>query len=174
MKKGNGKIMSLEINDALKEWNDSNDTERASLSFSYVADNDEEENGVLALLMQATSHTYSLIIDLQKIGMPLEKAQKALVGQVAPFVTYVFTISELTNGEHSVVHGTSRDYTNFSVSYIDTPDAPTEETAREAVKSSLNKGLDSGLYSFEDDDEDDDEEEEKSKVNQHQNRHNRR
>lgn len=150
-------VQSVEIPDALMEWNEENESERARLSFVYAAtttsvDDGEDEEARLLLGEIAGGQRYSIMIDLAPIeGKDTEtkraNLEKKLKGKKVMFTTYVCEVSALLenidkyDGVTRVNNG-SRDYSTLSESYLGKNDD--ENGVFETLRNRLLKQLDDG------------------------------
>lgn len=141
IKQGKGIINSLEIPDALKQYNDNNGVVRARLIFGFVgAENISDSDDLTATLLARTgNNVFSVIIDITDIG--LKTAQKQFVGKNAHFTVFNFTINELTNGKFTTVNNGEREYSSLSSPHIGEAD---EKSCFENLVKRLKKDLQVG------------------------------
>lgn len=122
------KVVGMEIPDALAEWNDANETERARLLYEHETSNTDEtpvegvDSDAMELLGGMVSgNRFSVIVDVsnfdgKSIDDKLENAISQLVGKKVIFTTYRFKCSEIS--EYEVLHTDERNRRIFTRGYL--------------------------------------------------------
>lgn len=125
-------VLSVEIPDALAEWNEENDSERARLNFAYASNasdlsEGEDEAARLLLAQHTNGQRYSVMVDLSSVeGKDTEEKrvwfENQLKGKKVTFTTFIADISELFDGTdnegETIVNNGTRDYRTLSDSFL--------------------------------------------------------
>lgn len=151
-----GTILSVEIPEALQEWNEENDSERARLNFAYASNasdlSDGEDEAARLLLAQHTNgQRYSVMVDLSSCEGEDTESKRAwfesqLKGKKVTFTTFVEDVAALladteNEGEMLVNNGV-REYRTLSDSFLGKNDD--EKSAFDRLRSRLLQQLDDG------------------------------
>lgn len=153
MKKKQGKalVTSVEIPDALADYNESNNVVRARIIFTFNSPIESDEDDITSMLAaRSGNQTYSVIIDITDMGAnesaALKAAKAAIEGKQATFTVFSWDISELNNdGEKSVNNG-EREYSSLSDPYIGAN--ADEESSRTRMVNRLARDIESGALEF--------------------------
>lgn len=127
-----GTVISVEIPEALADWNEENESERARLNFAYASDatslSDGEDEAARLLLAQCTTGSrYSVMVDLHPLtGKTTEEKRAFLEEQLkdkkVTFTTFVADVAELLEGTNfdgeTLVNNGARDYRTLSDSFL--------------------------------------------------------
>lgn len=152
------KITDISCSDALREFNESGDTEmyRVTVSFRYLAkDNDEEdEDNVFSLLSSCINDSLNggnIIIDIaafdgDTLDDKIDTAKEKLLNKHAPFSTYVVDIADLNEEGYTMVNNGEREYSSLSQHFLG--NNADEEGAVNAIRKRLNRQIDEGTLEF--------------------------
>ena len=153
MKKKQGKalVTSVEIPDALADYNELNNVVRARIVFTFNTPVESDKDDITSMLAaRSGNQTYSVIIDITDMGenesAALKAAKAAIEGKTATFTVFSWDISELNDdGEVSVNNG-EREYSSLSDSYIGSN--IDEESSRTRMVNRLTRDIESGALEF--------------------------
>ncbi len=149
-----GSVLSVEIPEALQDWNEENESERARLNFAYASNasdlSDGEDEAARLLLAQHTNgQRYSIMVDLSACDGENTESKRAwfesqLKGKKVTFTTFVADIAELLAGtDHdgeTLVNNGVRDYRTLSDSFLGKNDD--EKTAFDRLRARLIQQID--------------------------------
>lgn len=127
-----GSVLAVEIPDALQEWNEENDAERARLSFAYASNasdlsDGEDETARLLLAQHTNGQRYSIMVDLASVEGKDTETKRAwfesqLKGKKVTFTTFVADVAELLAGTdydgETLVKNDTREYRTLSDSFL--------------------------------------------------------
>lgn len=150
-KQGLARVSSVEIPEALADFNDANNVTRARLVFTFGSDEPVGGNDITANLVARTGNqTYSVIIDITDMGQnetaALKTAKAAFEGKTATFTVFTWDVSELNENGETVVNNGSREYSALSDPYVGT--AATEESSLTRMVSRLARDIENGNLEF--------------------------
>lgn len=150
-KQGLARISSVEIPEALTDFNESANVIRARLVFTFGSDEPISGDDITANLVARTGNqTYSVIIDITDMGaneaVALNAAKKAFEGKTATFTVFTWDVAELNNDGETVVNNGSREYSALSDPYVGT--AATEESSHTRMISRLVRDIENGNLEF--------------------------
>ena len=151
-----GSVLSVEIPEALQDWNDENDAERARLNFAYASNasdlSDGEDEAARLLLAQHTNgQRYSIMVDLASVEGKSTEEKRAwfesqLKGKKVMFTTFVEDVAALLadteNDGETLVNNGVREYRTLSDSFLGKNDD--ERGAFDRLRSRLLQQLDNG------------------------------
>ena len=151
VKQGLAGISTVEIPEALAEFNSANNVTRARLVFTFGSDEHIGGDDITANLVARTGNqTYSVIIDITDMGQnetaALKAAKAAFEGKTATFTVFTWDVAELNDDGETVVNNGSREYSALSDPYVGT--AATEESSRTRMVSRLARDIESGNLEF--------------------------
>ena len=154
-----GSILNVEIPEALEEWNEENDSERARLNFAYASNTrdlseGEDEAARLLLAQHTNGQRYSVMVNLSSIeGKDTEEKrvwfENQLKGKKVTFTTFIADISELLadteNDGETIVNNGVRDYRTLSDSFLGKNDD--EKGALDRLRARLLQQINDGVLS---------------------------
>ena len=153
MKKKQGKafVSSIEIPEALADFNESNNVTRARLVFTFNSNVDDTGDDITAMLAaRSGNQTYSVIIDITDMGANdtecLKAAKAAFEGKRATFTVFNWDVSELNDNGETVVNNGSREYSSLSDPYIG--ENVDEESSLTRMRRRLNNDIENGNLEF--------------------------
>ena len=153
MKKKQGKalVTSVEIPEALANYNEANDVVRARIVFTFNCQADSDEDDITSMLAaRSGNQTYSVIIDITDMGTnesaALRAAKAAIEGKQATFTVFSWDISELNNNGETSVNNGEREYSSLSDPYIGAN--ADEESSRTRMVNRLARDIESGALEF--------------------------
>ena len=153
MKKKQGKalVTSVEIPDALVEYNEANGVVRARIVFTFNSPVESDKDDITSMLASRTGNqTYSIIIDITDMGAnesaALKAAKAAIEGKQATFTVFSWDISELNTGGEIIVNNGEREYSSLSDPYIG--DNADDESSRTRMVNRLARDIESGALEF--------------------------
>ena len=153
MKKKQGKalVSSIEISEALQDFNESNNVTRARLVFTFNSNVDDSGDDITAMLAaRSGNQTYSVIIDITDMGANgaecLKAAKAAFEGKTATFTVFNWDISELNGNGETVVNNGSREYSSLSDPYIG--ENVDEESSFTRMCRRLNNDIENGNLEY--------------------------
>ena len=153
MKKKQGKalVSSIEIPEALADFNESNNVTRARLVFTFNSNIDDTGDDITAMLAaRSGNQTYSVIIDITDMGANdtecLKAAKAAFEGKQATFTVFNWDVSELNDNGETVVNNGSREYSSLSDPYIG--ENIDEESSLTRMRRRLNNDIENGNLEF--------------------------
>ena len=151
------KVVGLEITDALADWNDANDTERARLIYEHETSAADEtpvegvDSDAMELLGTIVGgNRFSVIVDISTFAGKttddkLTAATDKLKGKEVVFTTYRFKCSEVS--DFDVLHTEDRNRRIFTRGYLGrmndearAHDEVADEISRELADGSLLEG----------------------------------
>lgn len=153
MKKKQGKalVSSIEIPEALQDFNESNNVTRARLVFTFNSNVDDTGDDITAMLAaRSGNQTYSVIIDITDMGANdtecLKAAKAAFKGKQATFTVFNWDISELNDNGETIVNNGSREYSSLSDPYIG--ENVDEESSLTRMRRRLNNDIENGNLEY--------------------------
>lgn len=153
MKKKQGKalVTTVEIPDALADYNEANDVVRARIVFTFNSPTKSSEDDITSMLAaRSGNQTYSVIIDITDMGADasaaLKAAKAAIEGRQATFTVFNWDISELNNDGETSVNNGEREYSSLSDPYIGAN--TDEESSRTRMVNRLARDIASGALEF--------------------------
>lgn len=153
MKKKQGKalVSSIEIPEALQDFNESNNVTRARLVFTFNSNVDDSGDDITAMLAaRSGNQTYSVIIDITDMGANdtecLKAAKAAFEGKQATFTVFNWDVSELNDNGETVVNNGSREYSSLSDPYIG--ENVDEESSLTRMRRRLNNDIENGNLEY--------------------------
>ncbi|MBF1545207.1 MAG: hypothetical protein HXO06_08455 [Prevotella salivae] len=153
MKKKQGKalVSSIEIPEALADFNESNNVTRARLIFTFNSNVDSDGDDITSMLAaRSGNQTYSVIIDITDMGAnesaALKAAKAAIEGKQATFTVFNWDISELNDDGETVVNNGEREYSSLADPYIG--DNTDDESSRTRMVNRLVRDIESGALEF--------------------------
>lgn len=153
MKKKQGKalVSSIEIPEALADFNESNNVTRARLVFTFNSNVDDTGDDITAMLAaRSGNQTYSVIIDITDMGANdtecLKAAKAAFEGKQATFTVFNWDVSELNDNGETIVNNGSREYSSLSDPYIG--ENVDEESSLTRMRRRLNNDIENGNLEF--------------------------
>lgn len=153
MKKKQGKalVSSIEIPEALADFNESNNVTRARLIFTFNSNVDSDGDDITSMLAaRSGNQTYSVIIDITDMGNNavecLKNAKATFEGKQATFTVFNWDVSELNDNGETVVNNGSREYSSLSDPYIG--DNTDEESSLTRMRRRLNSDIENGNLEF--------------------------
>ena len=153
MKKKQGKalVSSIEIPEALADFNESNNVTRARLVFTFNSNVDDTGDDITAMLAaRSGNQTYSVIIDITDMGVNdtecLKAAKAAFEGKQATFTVFNWDVSELNDNGETVVNNGSREYSSLSDPYIG--ENVDEESSLTRMRRRLINDIENGNLEF--------------------------
>lgn len=153
MKKKQGKalVSSIEIPEALADFNESNNVTRARLVFTFNSTVESDGDDITSMLAaRSGNQTYSVIIDITDMGNNsvecLKNAKATFEGKQATFTVFNWDVSELNDNGETVVNNGSREYSSLSDPYIG--DNTDEESSLTRMRSRLNSDVENGNLEF--------------------------
>ena len=153
MKKKQGKalVSSIEIPEALQDFNESNNVTRARLIFTFNSNVDDSDDDITAMLAaRSGNQTYSVIIDITDMGAKdaecLKAAKAAFEGKTATFTVFNWDVSELNDNGETVVNNGSREYSSLSDPYIG--ENIDEESSLTRMRRRLNNDIEKGNLEY--------------------------
>ena len=153
MKKKQGKalVSSIEIPEALQDFNESNNVTRARLVFTFNSNVDDSGDDVTAMLAaRSGNQTYSVIIDITDMGANdvecLKAAKVAFEGKQATFTVFNWDVSELNDNGETIVNNGSREYSSLSDPYIG--ENIDEESSLTRMRRRLNNDIENGNLEY--------------------------
>lgn len=153
MKKKQGKalVSSIEIPEALADFNESNNVTRARLIFTFNSNVDSDGDDITSMLAaRSGNQTYSVIIDITDMGNNgaecLKNAKATFEGKQATFTVFNWDVSELNDNGETVVNNGSREYSSLSDPYIG--DSVDEESSLTRMRRRLNSDIENGNLEF--------------------------
>ena len=151
VKKGLATLTGLS-SESLNSFNEENGTKRVKLTFSYVNTPSEDATSLDSLLQNCSTEggNYSIIIELSGLGeTELQKLKDAVLNhEQANFSTVICSVSQITNGEFTVVNNGKRDYSTLSNSYLGLRDEQFLEGSAEALRSRLLRQVEDDVMNF--------------------------
>lgn len=150
-KQGLARVSSIEIPEALADFNESANVVRARLVFTFGSDEPVGGNDITANLVSRTGNqTYSVIIDITDMGQnaatALKAAKAAFEGKQATFTVFTWDVAELNDDGETVVNNGSREYSALSDPYVGT--SATEESSKARMLSRLARDIENGNLEF--------------------------
>lgn len=150
-KQGLAQVSSVEIPEALSEFNSANNVTRARLVFTFGSDEPMGGDDITANLVARTGNqTYSVIIDITDMGAnetaALNAAKKAFEGKTATFTVFTWDVAELNNDGETVVNNGSREYSALSDPYVGS--SATEESSKTRMVSRFNRDIENGTLEY--------------------------
>lgn len=144
-------VSSIEIPEALQDFNSENDVTRARLIFTFNANVESDEDDITAMLAaRSGNQTYSVIIDITDMGENekacLKAAKAAFEGKQAMFTVFNWDVSELNSDGETVVNNGSREYSSLSDAYIGAN--VDEENSRTRMVNRLSRDIESGVLNY--------------------------
>lgn len=153
MKKKQGKalVSSIEIPEALADFNESNNVTRARLIFTFNSNVDSDGDDITSMLAaRSGNQTYSVIIDITDMGNNgaecLKNAKATFEGKQATFTVFNWDVSELNDNGETVVNNGSREYSSLSDPYIG--DNVDEESSLTRMRRRLNSDIENGNLEY--------------------------
>lgn len=153
MKKKQGKalVSSIEIPEALADFNESNNVTRARLIFTFNSNVDSDGDDITSMLAaRSGNQTYSVIIDITDMGNNaaecLKNAKATFEGKQATFTVFNWDVSELNDNGETVVNNGSREYSSLSDPYIG--DNTDEESSLTRMRRRLNSDIENGNLEY--------------------------
>lgn len=153
MKKKQGKalVSSIEIPEALQDFNEENNVTRARLIFTFNANVDSEDDDITSVLAaRSGNQTYSVIIDITDMGNSekecLKAAKAAFEGKQATFTVFNWDVSELNDDGETVVNNGNREYSSLSDPYIGAN--TDEESSLTRMRRRLNNDIENGNLEY--------------------------
>lgn len=153
MKKKQGKalVSSIEIPEALQDFNESNNVTRARLVFTFNSNVDDSSDDITAMLAaRSGNQTYSVIIDITDMGANgaecLKAAKAAFEGKQATFTVFNWDVSELNDNGETIVNNGSREYSSLSDPYIG--ENVDEESSLTRMRRRLNNDIENGNLEY--------------------------
>lgn len=153
MKKKQGKalVSSIEIPEALQDFNESNNVTRARLVFTFNSNVDNSGDDITAILAaRSGNQTYSVIIDITDMGANdtecLKAAKAAFEGKQATFTVFNWDVSELNDNGETIVNNGSREYSSLSDPYIG--ENIDEESSLTRMRRRLNNDIENGNLEY--------------------------
>jgi len=153
MKKKQGKalVSSIEIPEALQDFNSENNVTRARVIFTFNANVDSDDDDITAMLAaRSGNQTYSVVIDITDMGdnekACLKAAKAAFEGKQATFTVFNWDISELNDDGETIVNNGSREYSSLSDPYIGLNVDKESSFAR--MRRRLNSDIESGNLEY--------------------------
>lgn len=151
-----GSVLSVEIPEALEDWNTENESERARLNFAYASNandlSDGEDEAARLLLAQHTNgQRYSIMVDLASVEGKTTEEKRAwfesqLKGKKVTFTTFIGDVAELLTGTNydgeTIVNNGTRDYRTLSDSFLGKNDD--EKGALDRLRARLVQQLKDG------------------------------
>lgn len=154
-----GSVLSVEIPEALQDWNEENESERARLNFAYASNatdlsEGEDEAARLLLAQHTNGQRYSVMVDLSTIDGKDTEEKRAwfetqLKGKKVTFTTFIADVAELLaetdNDGVTIVNNGVRDYRTLSDSFLGKNDD--EKSAFDRLRARLVQQLDDEVLS---------------------------
>lgn len=153
MKKKQGKalVSSIEIPEALQDFNESNNVTRARLAFTFNSNVDSDGDDITSMLAaRSGNQTYSVIIDITDMGNNgtecLKAAKAAFEGKNATFTVFNWDVSELNDNGETIVNNGLREYSSLSDPYIG--ENVDKESSLARMRRRLNNDIENGSLEY--------------------------
>lgn len=150
-KQGKATVTTVEIPEALSDFNESNNVTRARLVFSFSSPTADDEDDITSVLAaRSGNQTYSVIIDITDMGENekacLKAAKAAFEGKQATFTVFNWDVSELNDDGETVVNNGSREYSSLSDPYIGA--STDEESSLARMRRRLSNDIENGNLEY--------------------------